>query len=260
MERITRLSNNSNDLRYAERRKCRLIDYRCDRQSVVSLESCNGLSGHRAKDAIDRSVIVTVALQLFLNIDNYLVRGQSIVAVDWAVVRIIRIRGITPCREPVARIPIIPAAVYKHDPIVMAAPPTTIVPLPVVIAEGRILLTAESGTVEVIINRHIASTIIGEVPCAVDRDVPIPIHRYVVASAKLVHVAINHCAVAGAKLVHVSITINLNVLRAVRREVSLAINRYAVASANVGVSCPIRRHVSLAVDGDIVSRAKLLIP
>ena len=127
----------------------------------------------------------------------------------------------------------------------MAAPPTTIVPLPVVIAEGRILLTAESGTVEVIINRPIASTIIGEVPCAVDRDVPIPIHRYVVASAKLVHV---------------SITINLNVLRAVRREVSLAINRYAVASANVGVSCPIRRHVSLAVDGDIVSRAKLLIP
>src|SRR6266480_4189181 len=110
--------NDFDRLRYAERGKCRLIDYRCDRQSVVSLESCNGLSGHRAKDAIDRSVIVTVALQLFLNIDNYLVRGQSIVAVDWAVVRIIRIRGITPCREPVARIPIIPAAVYKHDPIV----------------------------------------------------------------------------------------------------------------------------------------------
>src|SRR5438067_183347 len=88
MERITRLSNNSDDLRYSERGKCRLIDYRCDRQSVVGLESCDGLSGHRAKDAIDRSVIVTVALQLFLNIDNYLVRGQSIVAVDWAVVRI----------------------------------------------------------------------------------------------------------------------------------------------------------------------------
>src|SRR5213078_5416944 len=37
---------------------------------------------------------------------------QSIVGIDWAIVWVISIRGITPCREPVARIPVIPAAVH----------------------------------------------------------------------------------------------------------------------------------------------------
>src|ERR1700688_2932472 len=182
MEYITRLSNSSDQLRYPERGKCRLINYRCDGQPVASLESCDGLPGHRPKNAIDRPIIITVALQLLLNINNYLIGWQSIVAVDWAVIWIICTRGITPGREPVARIPIIPAAVHKHDPIVMAAPPTTIVPLSVVIAEDRIPLTAERRTVEVVINSRVASTVIGEVSCAVGRGVSIPIGRHVVAT------------------------------------------------------------------------------
>src|SRR5213594_1662874 len=106
--------NGSDKLRDAERAKCRLINCRCDLQSVVGLERCDGVSGHRSKNTIDRSIV-------------------------W----VISIRVITPCREPVAGIPVIPAAVHKDDPIVMAPPPTAIVPLSVVIAKSRILLAAK---------------------------------------------------------------------------------------------------------------------
>src|SRR5207248_8234552 len=80
-------------------------------------------------------------------------------------------RFIDPCREPVARVPVIPAAVHKHDPIVMAPPPITIVPLPLVIAEHRILLPAERLTAEVVIDSYIASTVKRGVLCPVDREV-----------------------------------------------------------------------------------------
>jgi hypothetical protein len=125
----------------------------------------------------------------------------------------------------------------------MASPPITIVPLSVVIAEDRILLTVERGTAEVIINSHIASTIIREVPCPIE-----------------VGLAINGYAIASA--------INLDIPCPIDRELSLPINRYAVPSTklvgvsitiNVEVSRPINREVSVAVDGNIASRAKVLI-
>lgn len=221
MKFITRLSNSSAYLRYAERGKCRLIDHRCDRQPVISLESCDGLPGHRPKDAIDRPIIVTVALQLLLNVNCYLIGRQSIVAIDWTVIRIIRGRGITPRREPVARVPIIPATIHKHDSVVMASPPTAIVPLPVVIAERRIPLTAERSTVDVVIDSRIASTVIGEVAFLVGSEVSVPINRQVIASTKLVGV---------------SFTINFD------------------------IPCSIHRYVSFAIDSSVVSRAKLLVP
>src|SRR6266404_4707365 len=214
MEYITRLSNSSDQLRYPERGKCRLINYRCDGQPIVSLESCDSFPGHRPKSAIDRPLIITVALQLLLNINNYLIGCQSVVAVDWTVIWIIGVRGITPCREPVARVPKIPAGVHKNDSVVVASPPTTIVPLSVVIAEDRILLTAERRTVEVVINSRVAIHV--GVPRPIDRDISITIERYIVARTKLLRV---------------SITINLNVFHAVRREVSLAINRHIISPA-----------------------------
>ena len=221
MEYITRLSNSSDQLRYPERGKCRLINYRCDGQPVVSLESCDSLPGHRPKNPIDRPIIITVALQLLLNINNYLIRCQFVVAIDWAVIWIIGTRGITPCREPVARVPIIPAGVHKNDSVVMASPPTTIVPLSVVIAEDRIPLTAKRRTVEVVINSRVASTVIGEVAPLVDPEVSVPIKRYIVATTKLV----------GA-----SITVNID------------------------IPCSIHRYVSFAIDRSVVSRSKGLIP
>ena len=239
MEYITRLSNSSDQLRYPERGKCRLINYRCDGQPIVSLESCDGLPGHRPKSAIDRPIIITVALQLLLNINNYLIGWQSVIAVDWAVIWIIGTRGITPGREPVARVPIIPAAIHKNDSVVMASPPTTIVPLCVVIAEDRIPLTAERRTVEVVINSRVASTVIGEVAPSVDPEVSVPIKRYIVARTKLLRV---------------SITINLNVFHVVRREVSLAINRNIISRANGLIPREISfpRHAHLVLIDDCV--------
>jgi hypothetical protein len=126
------------------------------------------------------------------------------------------------------------------------------VPLPVVIAEGRIPLAAERVTTPVISDAHIASTIIGGVLCAVDREVSIPINRYVIATAKLIRVAI---------------TINVSVPCAVDREVSLTTNRYAVPSTRlvriaitINIVCPSDRQIPVAINRNVTWRAKLLCP
>src|SRR5204863_4175935 len=97
---------------------------------------------------------------------------------------------------------------HEDDPIVMASPPTTIVPLPVVIAEGRIPLAAERVSVPAISDSHIASTIKGGVLCAVE--VTLTIERYVVARTKLVGV---------------SETINVGVPCPVHCDIPIAIHR-----------------------------------
>src|SRR5262249_11970421 len=144
--------------------------------------------GHWPKDPIDRSIVVTGTRQCFLNIDGHLVRRQSVVAVDRAVVHITHRRRITPCWEPVAGIPVIPAVAHENDPIEMASPPTTIVPLPIVIAECRIPLAAERVTTPVISDSHVAATIKRGVLCPVDREVLIPIDRYIIATAKFIRI------------------------------------------------------------------------
>jgi hypothetical protein len=110
----------------------------------------------------------------------------------------------------------------------MASPPPTIVPLSVVIAEGRILLAAKRAAAEGIINRHIAPPIDVEVSCPIDREVSIAIDRY---------------AVAGTKLVSIAITINGEVSCSIGREVSVAIDDHVVSRANVSIA----RQISLAI-------------
>jgi hypothetical protein len=135
----------------------------------------------------------------------------------------------------------------------VASPPTTIVPLPVVIAEGCIPLAAERVTTPVISNSHIASTIIGGVTCPVAREVSIPIDRHVIATAKLIRVAS---------------AINLGIPCSVDREVSLTINRYAVPSTrrvNIAVtinivSRPINRDIPIAIHRNVTSRTEILFP
>jgi hypothetical protein len=51
----------------------------------------------------------------------------------------------------------------------MVSPPTTIVPLSVVIAEGRILLAAKRRAAEVIVDRNIPSSVIRKVSTAITR-------------------------------------------------------------------------------------------
>jgi len=134
----------------------------------------------------------------------------------------------------------------------MASPPTTVVPLSVVIAERRVLSTAEGFTAEIIINSRIASMIISVVPCPVDREVSVLIHGYVVVRMKLVGVPI---------MIKLCVSIHC--------EVSLAIHRYVVVSTkliaiprtiHVEVSRPIHRDVSIAIHRSITSRAKFLVP
>src|SRR5436190_12719141 len=189
MECITRLSN-ACGLHQPKCGKRWLIDCRCYSQSIVSLVSCDCFTRHRSKEAIDRPIVITGARQLFLNIDGHPVRRQIVVAIDWPVVHVTHRRRITPCREPVARVPVVPAVVHEDDPIVMASPPTTIVPLPVVITECRIPLTSERVTTPVISDSSVASSIVGAVRGPVDREVTIPINWYGIAAAKFIRVAV----------------------------------------------------------------------
>ena len=257
------------ELYEAHRGECRLIDSRCNRQTIVSLESCDRLSGHWPKNTIDRSVVVTGRRQLFLNINGHLVRRQSIVAVDRAVVCVSHGRRITPCREPVTRVPIPPAAVHEDDPSVVASPPTPIVPLPVVIAEGRIPLAAERVATPVISNSHIAATIKRGVLCAVDRNVSIPIDRYIIAIANLIRVASTiNLGVPCPVHRDVSFTVRVGISRPIDREVSLTINRYVVPSTRLVciaitiniVSRPGNRDIPVAINRSVTSRTKLLFP
>src|SRR5438309_696480 len=120
-----------------------------------------------------------------------------------------------------------------HAALKMASPPTTIVPLPVIIAEGRIPLAAERVTAPAIGDSHIASTIKGGVLCAVE--VTLAIERYVVARTKLVGV---------------SKTINVGVPCPVHRDVSFTIC--------VETFRPVHRDIPVAIHRNVTARAKLL--
>jgi hypothetical protein len=127
----------------------------------------------------------------------------------------------------------------------MTSPPTSIVPLPVVIAEGRISVAAERVTTPVISNSHIASTIIGRVACPVHREGSIPIDRYVIATAKFIRVAK---------------AIKLGIPCSVDRDVSLTINRYAVPSTQlVGVAITIHVRVPFPIHRDVSFTIRLEI-
>jgi len=136
----------------------------------------------------------------------------------------------------------------------------TIVPLPVVVVERPIPLTAECVTAPVISDSHVVSTVKRGVLCAVDRDISIPIDRHIIAIAKLIRV---------------TKPINIRILSAV--EVSLAIDRYVVATSkfvrvaitiNIRVRCAVDRNiriaihhnVSVAIHRNITSRTKFLFP
>jgi hypothetical protein len=119
----------------------------------------------------------------------------------------------------------------------VASPPTTIVPLPVVIAEGRIPLASERVTTPVISDSHIASTIIGGVLCAVDREVTLAIDSYVITTAKLIRVVI---------------TIDVRVPCAIHRDVPFTIC--------VEISGSVDRDVPIVIRHNVTSRVKLLCP
>src|SRR4029077_14950671 len=73
---------------------------------------------------------------------NHLIRRQVVVRVDRPIVRIIRVAGIvTPGRVPISAVPVIISTADKDDTVVMASPPTAVVPLRPVSPEGLVMLT-----------------------------------------------------------------------------------------------------------------------
>jgi len=98
-------------------------------------------------------------------------------------------------------------------------------------------MTTERITTLVISDSHVASTIIGGVPCSVHGEVSVSVDRYVVAIAQLIGVAK---------------TINIRVPRAVHFDVSFTIN--------VDIPGPVNRDIPIAIHRNITSRAKFLFP
>lgn len=103
-----------------------------------------------AEDTIDRAVVITLVVQLGLDICDHLVRRQIIVAVDRTIVGIIRVRIISPARIPIARIKEewerLRIDGNENDSVAVVPPPTAIVPLRLIIAECPILSSLKCGT------------------------------------------------------------------------------------------------------------------
>src|SRR5205823_10905095 len=84
-----------------------------------------------------------------------------------------------------------PASTNEDDPVVVAAPPTPIMPLSVIIAERGILPAAEliaapivgHGHVSVSVDRHVCGGVAGEIPVT---KISIPVHRDVILDASLI--------------------------------------------------------------------------
>src|SRR5205823_4773711 len=94
-----------------KRNQRRSIDRAGDRQAVVQLIICNRLSRYRSEHAIDRLGEVAELLQLVLHVGDDLVRRQTIIAVDRAVVSVVRIiRIVSVSRIPVSKVPSVKAA------------------------------------------------------------------------------------------------------------------------------------------------------
>ena len=83
----------------------------------------------RPEQTIDVALIITLLLQRGLHIGGHLIGWQIIIAVDRAVICIIRVGIVAPSRVPIARVPSIPPTVYENDAIVMVPPPVPLVPL-----------------------------------------------------------------------------------------------------------------------------------
>src|SRR4029077_18816611 len=94
----------------------------------------------RSNKTIHFAMVIALLLQRRLHIGDDLIWRQIVVTVDRSVPGIIRVRIVAPRREPVTRVPIIWGAENEHDPVVMAVPPTLVMPLCPVIPKNRITL------------------------------------------------------------------------------------------------------------------------
>lgn len=114
-------------------------------------------TGIGAKNPIDRSIVITLVIQLGLDICDDFVWRQIVVAVDRTIVRIIGVRIVSPRRIPISRIKVKRERLridrYENDSVATTVlPPTAIVPLTLIIAKCPILSSRKPGTPPIISN------------------------------------------------------------------------------------------------------------
>ena len=124
---------------------------------MVDLVIRDCLTRVRAKDPINRPTVITFVVQLGLNICDDFVWRQIVVAVDRTIVRIIRVRIVSPRRIPISRTKVewerLGIDRYENDSVAtMVPPPAAIVPLTRIIAKCPLLSSA----------KRLASPIIGD--------------------------------------------------------------------------------------------------
>src|SRR5882757_3475961 len=96
---------------------------------MIALISRNSVSGFAAKLSIHFARVITLILQLLLDIHNHLIGWQVGITVYRAIPGVDpESRIIAPGREPIAAIPIVVTAIHQHDAIVMPAPPPPVMP------------------------------------------------------------------------------------------------------------------------------------
>ena len=164
---------------------------------MISLERCDGPTRHWSENTIDRSSVVTVALQLNLDVYNYPIRRQGIVPVDRAVVLVGVVRIIAPSRYQYPEFQSVRGTQIKRDPRIVAVPPIAIVVCSRVISERGVILTAELAASPVVVNSHItinASHLVGRHArwrihgsdsSPVNVQVPLPIDRNIRCASEL---------------------------------------------------------------------------
>src|SRR5437588_4397752 len=153
---------------------------------MVSLKSCDRLARHRPQNSVDRSGVITISLKLPLHLRDYRFGRQVGGAVNRAVVWIIGVRIVSPCRKPITGIPVPPTATYKNDAVEATAPPSAIMPRSVVITKDRILPATKLATAPVVRHRRVCTAANGNV--SIHTNVSFTVHSRVASNTSLLKV------------------------------------------------------------------------
>src|SRR5438445_5329902 len=123
--------------------ECRLVDRRRGGEPLIGLVGGERLPGHRPKQPIHLTLVIAHLLQFSLHVRDHPVRRLSTLThIDRSIVGIILGRRIvTPCRIPVAVVPVVITATNQFDTVVTRPIPALIVPFRMIRAEYVVLRT-----------------------------------------------------------------------------------------------------------------------
>src|ERR1700680_2550660 len=121
----------------------RLVDRRRRGEPLIGLVGGKRLARHRPEQSIHLTLVIAHLLQLSLHVRDHLVRRLSTLThIDRSIVSIILgRRTVTPCRIPVAAVPVIITATDQLDAAVMRPVPALLVPFRTIRAEYFVLRT-----------------------------------------------------------------------------------------------------------------------